>query len=96
RRENPQKYVVNVKKKFYKLIMLRSLLHDQNLIEPEEMKKNLFKSILEVGNNEFIENENSGIEFSCKVSTISLKSEPHELEKAIAKIVGSLMDTITC
>ncbi|CAG8477251.1 2922_t:CDS:2, partial [Gigaspora rosea] len=65
-----------------------NILHE-NLIEPEEMKKNLFESILEVGNNEYIENENSGIEFSCKVSTISLKSEPHELGKAIAGIVGS-------
>ncbi|CAG8804804.1 20603_t:CDS:2, partial [Gigaspora rosea] len=38
----------------------------ENLIEPEEMKKNLFESILKVGNNEYIENENSGIEFSSK------------------------------
>ncbi|CAG8453257.1 3433_t:CDS:2 [Dentiscutata heterogama] len=66
-----------------------NVLYDQNLIKPEEMKKNLFESILDIGNNEYIENENSGIEFSYKVSTISLKSEPHELGKAITEIVES-------
>ncbi|CAG8530148.1 7152_t:CDS:1, partial [Cetraspora pellucida] len=65
-------------------------LYNSNPIEPNEMKKKLFESILEVGNNEFVENENSGIEFLCKISIISLKSEPHELGKTIAEIVGSV------
>ncbi|CAG8790974.1 1061_t:CDS:1, partial [Racocetra persica] len=41
------------------------------------------------GNDEHIENKNSGIEFRCEISTTSLESEPHELGKAIAEIVGS-------
>ncbi|CAG8751960.1 2910_t:CDS:2, partial [Gigaspora margarita] len=62
---------------------------DQNPIEPKEMKKKLFEYVLQVGNDEHVENENSGIEFLCEISTVSLKSEPHELGKAIAEIVDS-------
>ncbi|CAG8546113.1 14414_t:CDS:2, partial [Dentiscutata heterogama] len=41
-----------------------------------------------IGNNKYVENENSGIDFSCKISTVLLKSEPHELGKKIAEILS--------
>ncbi|CAG8742449.1 12731_t:CDS:2, partial [Cetraspora pellucida] len=53
------------------------------------MKKQLFEYILQIGNDEHMENENSGIEFLCEILTTSLKSKPHELGKAIAEIIGS-------
>ncbi|CAG8670260.1 15283_t:CDS:2, partial [Dentiscutata heterogama] len=57
-------------------------------IKPNEMKKKLFEHILKIGNNEYVENKNSGIDFSCKISTVLLKSEPHELGKKIAEILS--------
>ncbi|CAG8619421.1 7476_t:CDS:2, partial [Scutellospora calospora] len=39
-----------------------------------------------VRNNNYIENEYSSIEFLCMISTVLLKSEPHELRKSIAEI----------
>ncbi|CAG8544286.1 10640_t:CDS:2 [Cetraspora pellucida] len=61
----------------------------QNPIEPKEIKKQLFKYILQIGNDEHMENENLDIEFLCKILTTSLKNKPHELGKAIAEIVES-------
>ncbi|CAG8605425.1 10732_t:CDS:1, partial [Cetraspora pellucida] len=51
------------------------------------MKKQLFEYILQIENDEHMENENSGIEFLCEISTTSLKSKSHKLGKAIAEIV---------
>ncbi|CAG8765329.1 16597_t:CDS:1, partial [Cetraspora pellucida] len=63
--------------------------YDLDVVEPKTIQKALFESILKIGNNEIVENENSGVEFLYKISTNSLKSEPHELAKTIAKIIGS-------
>lgn len=76
-------------KNYYATKFNENLPCDQNPIEPKEMKKKLFECVLQVGDDEYVENDNSGIEFLCEISTISLKSEPHELAKEIATIVGS-------
>jgi hypothetical protein len=57
------------------------------LIEPEEMKEKLFEQILEIGRNEYMESE-SGIEFSCKISIMSLNGTSQEVGKRIAEIIG--------
>ena len=60
--------------------------NDDYPIELDEMKKKLFEHILETGKNEYIESE-SGIEFSCKISTMLLNNTPQEIGKKIANIV---------
>ena len=56
-------------------------------IEPEEMKEKLFTQILETGRNEYIESD-SGIEFSCKISTMALDGTSQKVGKKIAEIIG--------
>ncbi|CAG8516854.1 406_t:CDS:2 [Dentiscutata erythropus] len=62
---------------------------NQNPVDSKEMKDKLFEYIFNIGNNEFVENDNLDINFSCNVSTTLIKSELHKLGKKFSKIVGS-------